>query len=150
MRKTSHWEGFKNAREVLIAFTGPDAPILESWLTRRPFGGTWNYMAVHARGTLTYLPESDLVKILRDLKDLHEVDPSTNFEGLPPDYLASLIPAIEGFEISVTSIQAVFKLSQNRSAAEFERIIEELQGKGGESALVAEAMSSRRGTYFPT
>src|SRR4051812_13526814 len=74
MRKTSHWEGFKTASEVLVAFTGPDAPILESWNTGRPFGGTWNYMAVHVRGRLTYLPESGLVEILRDLKDLYEVD----------------------------------------------------------------------------
>src|SRR5579872_5101471 len=42
MRKTSHWEGFKNASEVLVAFIGPDAPILESWNAKRPFGGTWN------------------------------------------------------------------------------------------------------------
>jgi transcriptional regulator len=80
MRKTTHWVGFKKAPEVLVAFTGPDAPILESWNEGRPFGGTWNYMAVHVRGTLTFLPETGLIEILRDLKDLYEVDPSNKFD----------------------------------------------------------------------
>jgi transcriptional regulator len=95
MRKTPHWEGFKSAPEVLVAFTGPDAPILESWNSDRPFGGTWNYMAVHARGRLTYLPEPSLLEILRDLKDLYEVDPSAKFDLLPPGYVPSLVRAIE-------------------------------------------------------
>lgn len=148
MRKTTHWEGFKSASEVLVAFTGPDAPVLESWNADLPFGGTWNYMAVHLRGALTYLPEPALVEILRDLKDLYEVEPSSKFENLPPEYVPSLIRAIEGFEIEVTSVEAVFKLSQNRSRADFERTIEELRRKGGESALVAEEMSERRGLFF--
>ncbi len=148
MRKTSHWEGFKKASEVLVAFTGPDAPVLESWNTGRPFGGTWNYMAVHVRGKLKYLPESDLVEILRDLKNLYEVEPSTKFEDLPGEYVPSLIKAIEGFEILVSSVEAVFKLSQNRSRSDFESTVKELQQKGGESALVAEEMTARRSVFF--
>lgn len=148
MRKTQHWEGFKKAPEVLVAFTGPDAPILASWNADLRFGGTWNYMAVHVRGKLTYLPEPDLVEILRDLKDLYEEDPAAKFDLLPPDYVPSLIRAIEGFEIAVTSVEAVFKLSQNRSRADFERTIVELRRKGGECALVAEEMTERRGAFF--
>lgn len=150
MRKTTYWEGFKSAKEVLVAFTGPDAPVLESWNTRRPFGGTWNYMAVHVRGKIEFLPEAELVDILRDLKDMYEVDPSTKFENLPPDYVPSLIRAIEGFEVVVDSIEAVFKLSQNRNEAEFDRTVEELRRKGGESALVAEEMAARRCAFFPS
>lgn len=149
MRKTTHWEGFKNSDEVLVAFTGPDAPILASWNANLRFGGTWNYMAVHVRGKLNFLPEADLVEILRDLKDLHEVEPAAKFDHLPPDYVPSLIKAIEGFEIEVASVEAVFKLSQNRSRDDFERTIKELRKKGGESALVAEEMEERRTNFFP-
>jgi transcriptional regulator len=148
MRKTQHWEGFKTASEVLVAFTGPDAPILASWNSDLRFGGTWNYMAVHMRGALTYLPEPDLVEILRELKDLNEVDPAAKFDLLPPDYVLSLIRAIEGFEITVTSVEAVFKLSQNRNRADFESTIEELKKKGGEHALVAEEMTERLAAFF--
>lgn len=148
MRKTPYWAGFKKASEVLAAFTGPDAPILASWNADLRFGGTWNYLAVHARGKLTFLPESDLIEILRELKDLHEVDPAAKFDLLPPDYVPSLIGGIEGFEIRVANMQAVFKLSQNRSREDFERTVEELRRRGGESALVAEEMVARRGAFF--
>jgi transcriptional regulator len=148
MRKTPYWEAFKKAPEVLVAFTGPDAPILASWNADLRFGGTWNYMAVHVRGPLNYLPEEGLVEILRDLKDSNEVDPAAKFDLLPPDYVPSLIRAIEGFEIVATSFQAVFKLSQNRSKVDFERTVEELRRKGGEGALVAEEMVERRSAFF--
>jgi transcriptional regulator len=149
MRKTPHWSGYKSNSEVLVAFTGPDAPILESWNEKLPFGGTWNYMAVHMRGRLTFLPEEELLGILRDLKDLYEVEPSAKFEHLPADYLARLVPAIEGFEIRVEGLEAVFKLSQNRSERDFDQTLEQLRLRGGESALVADEMESRRSLFFP-
>lgn len=150
MRNTPYWRAFKQApSDVLVAFTGPNAPILASWNADLRFGGTWNYMAVHVRGALTFLPEDDLVNILRDLKDLHEVDPAAKFDLLPPDYVPSLIRAIEGFEIKATSMEAVFKLSQNRTREDFESTIEGLLRRGGESALVAEEMITRRSRFFP-
>lgn len=149
MRNTPYWKALKRASsDVLVAFTGPDAPILASWNADLRFGGTWNYMAVHVRGPLTFLPEDDLVNILRDLKDLHEVEPAAKFDLLPPDYVPSLIRAIEGFEIEVTSMEAVFKLSQNRTREDFESTIEGLQRRDGESALVAEEMIARRSRFF--
>jgi predicted FMN-binding regulatory protein PaiB len=60
-----------------------------------------------------------------------------------------LIKAIEGFEIVATSVEAVFKLSQNRARTDFENTVTELQRRGGESALVAEEMIARRGDFFP-
>ena len=148
MRKTEHWQGFKKADEVLVAFTGPDAPVQESWMEERPFGGTWNYMAVHVRGILSFLPEEELVGILRDLKNTYEEDPARKYEQLPPEYVTSLIKAIEGFEIIATSVEAVFKLSQNRTLADFESTVKELANRGGESALVAAEMIERRADYF--
>jgi predicted FMN-binding regulatory protein PaiB len=49
----------------------------------------------------------------------------------------------------VNSVEAVFKLSQNRSRADFEQTIKGLLQKGGESALVAEEMVARRSLFFP-
>ena len=78
------------------------------------------------------------------------MDPSTNFDKLTPQYVTSLIPAIEGFEIEVTSVQAVFKLSQNRNKTDFESTVEQLRLRGGESLLVAEEMEMRREAFFAT
>ena len=150
MRKTEYWKGFKANPNVLVAFTGPDASVLESWNENRPFGGTWNYMAVHVRGLLNFLPQEGLLQILRELKNLHEDDTAVKFESLSQDYLDALVPAIEGFEIAVEDVQAVFKLSQNRSRTDFDSTIRALQERGGESALVAEEMAARASIFFPT
>ena len=148
MRKTAHWHALKSAPEVFLAFTGPDAPILASWNEDLVFGGTWNYMAVHARGTLKFLPEAELVEILRELKDSYEEDSRAKFDFLPPEYVNSLIGAIEGFEIQISAIEAVFKLSQNRSLTDFDSTVENLRKRGGESALVADEMAARRQHFF--
>jgi len=150
MRKTAYWRGLKANPSVLVAFTGPDAPVISSWLAEPlNFGGTWNYMAVHMRGELAWVSPEQTVDILRDLKDTYETDPEAKFDKLPADYVSNLVPAIEGFEIRVTDIQAVFKLSQNRTVVDFDRIVSALQAKGGEAALVADEMFVRRALIFP-
>lgn len=148
MRKTEYWNAFKANPEALIAFTGPDAPVLASWNSNLVFGGTWNYMAVHVRGRLEFLPEEQLVEILRELKNRHEIVPEAMFEHLPADYVSHLLPAIEGFKIEVQSMSAVFKLSQNRDETDFDSTVSHLREAGGESALVADEMLARRGTIF--
>lgn len=149
MRKTDYWNALKQNPEALAAFTGPDAPILASWQSVHPFGGTWNYMAAHARGQVTFLPESDLLALLETLKNRFEESPDHTYANLPEEYINRLAPGIECLEIRVTELEAVFKLSQNRQLEEFDSTIRHLLAQGGPSAQVAEEMLSRRSTYFP-
>lgn len=149
MRKTAYWRGFTANPSVLVAFTGPDAPVISSWLEEPlNFGGTWSYMAVHMRGELAWVSPEQTVDILRDLKDTYETDPEAKFDKLPESYVSALVPAIEGFEIRVTDIQAVFKLGQNRTPADYDRIVAALREQGGEAALVSGEMELRRESYF--
>lgn len=149
MRKTDHWHALKQKPEALAVFTGPDAPVLASWQTVHPFGGTWNYMAVHARGAVTFLPEADLLEFLETLKNRYEHNPDFSYANLPQEYITRLAPAIECLEIRVTELDAVFKLSQNRGEENYDSTIRHLAAQGGPSALVAEEMASRRAIYFP-
>ena len=89
------------------------------------------------------------VQILRELKDSNERLQEAKFDLLPPDYVPSLIRTIEGFRINVSSIEGVFKLSQNRDRNDFANTILELKKRGSESALVADEMLARRPKYFP-
>lgn len=150
MRKTDHWHALKENPQALAVFTGPDAPVMESWQSVLPFGGTWNYMAVHARGAVAFLPEVDLRDLLQRLKDQFEESPDHKFANLAEEYVSRLVPAIECLEIRVSSLEAVFKLSQNRTEQDFDSTVRHLTDQGGESALVAEEMLARRGAYFPS
>lgn len=146
MRQTDHWKGFTANPEVLVVFSGPNCSVKASWYSNKASGGTWNYMAVQARGTLRFTDTDALIEVLRRITNQFEDDPESvsNFEQLPPEYVARLVPAIQAFEIRVSSLMATFKLSQNRDGASFENIIAKLTERGGESAAVAAEMRQNR------
>jgi transcriptional regulator len=56
--------------------------------------------------------------------------------------------AIIAFEIEVTGIDNVFKLSQNRNQKSYNNIIEKLEEQGGDGKLIAEEMKKRQSQLF--
>ncbi len=149
MRDTDHWQALKQDPRVFLSFLGPNAPVLGSWQLTPRFGGTWNYQAVHANGSIRWLGEDQLVEHLQTLKDHFESSPSHRFDSLPPDYVGGLVPLIECVDIVVSDLRCLFKLSQNRRLEEFDRTVEGLRARGGQSALVADEMQQRRTTFYP-
>ncbi len=150
MRGTDHWHGFNENSDVLAVFTGPNCPVSASWYSDKNSGGTWNYMSVHARGTIRLLDQKALVELLRRLTNQFENDPDSgaNFEDLSDDYVAKMLPAIQAFEITVTDLDAIFKLSQNRDQASYDNIIAKLSERGGNSLAIANELSRRRDLLF--
>ena len=55
-----------------------------------------------------------------------------------PNFDQSLLGAIVGIEISITEIQCKYKLSQNRSAEDQQKVIEQLENRN--SNVLADAM----------
>lgn len=151
MRGTDHWHGFSENSHVLAVFTGPNCPVSASWYSNKNSGGTWNYMSVHARGTIRLLDQPALIELLRRLTNQFENSPDSgaNFEDLTEEYVAKMIPGIQAFEIAVTDLDAIFKLSQNRDQESYDRIIEELSSRGGNSKAIANELTRRRGKLFP-
>lgn len=148
MRKTDHWKALMNSSSVFVSFLGPDAPILGSWQLTPRFGGTWNYQAVHVQGVVQGRDCDVLVKHLEALKNRFETSPEHRYHSLPHDYVDALLPLIECFDIVVSDLRCIFKLSQNRGIEEFDRTVQNLRLKGGKSALVAEEMQMRRKDFY--
>jgi transcriptional regulator len=150
MRDTDHWEAIRCSSNVFASFLGPDAPILGSWQLTPRFGGTWNYQAVHVRGAARGQDTATLVKHLEELKNRFETSEDHRFGSLPSGYVEALLPLIECFDITVSDLKCIFKLSQNRKIEEFDRTVQNLRLKGGKSALVADEMQMRRAKYYPS
>jgi transcriptional regulator len=151
MRSTDHWHGFTKNPDVLAVFSGPNCPVKASWYTNPESGGTWNYMAVHARGVLKMLDQDALVRVLTRLTAQVENDPNSgsNYEDLSDSYTSKMLPAIQAFEIRVTHLDAIFKLSQNRDEVSYDKVISKLSERGGSSGEISEIMSNRRSKVFP-
>ena len=150
MRNSDHWKGFCANGDVLAVFNGPNCPVKASWYNGMESGGTWNYMAVHARGTARMLDQDALVSVLRRLTLQVEgsTDTGANFDDLSDAYVAKMLPAIQAFEITVTELDAIFKLSQNKTPDVYDNVVLKLSERGGDSAVIAAEMTRRRDRVF--
>jgi transcriptional regulator len=152
MRNTDHHKAFAENPLALAVFTGAHTYVSASWYENKQQGSTWNYMSVHARGFIRFLDEPALRDILKRTTSHFENNPhsGSNFDDLPEDYVNRLIRAIAGFEMEVTAIDHVFKLSQNRDEKSYDNIIGKLQELPGDAKEIAELMKQRKTKVFPS
>ncbi|MBX7044032.1 MAG: FMN-binding negative transcriptional regulator [Ignavibacteria bacterium] len=152
MRQTDHHKAFLENPQALAVFTGPGAYVSASWYTDPHIGSTWNYMSVHIRGNIRFLDDDALISFMKKFTLKFENNNSSSptiYDNLPEEFLKKMMPAIIAFEIEVEEMDNVFKLSQNRDEQSYLNIIERLEERGGESALIAAEMKKRREKLFP-
>ena len=152
MKNTDHHKAFLQNPEALAVFTGPHTYVSASWYTNPHQGSTWNYMTVHAKGTVQFLAPAALPAVLKELTALFENnnDSPSLYEKLPDDYVARLINAIVAFEMEIRETDNVFKLSQNRDEASFHNIIQQLQQQNSDAREIAVEMQKRAAILFQT
>lgn len=124
------WVSFKNEEEVLVIFQEPHSYISPKLYENKISVPTWNYIAVHAYGIPQILPSvEEKVTLLEDTFKEFESSFKQQWDTLPEDYKNDLLDGIVAFEIKVTGIEGKFKLSQNRTEGERERIISKLENE---------------------
>ena len=151
MKNTDHHKAFEKNPNVLAVFTGPHVYVSATWYDDPHQASTWNYMSVHAKGTIRFGNADDLVAILKRLTLHYENNntaSTTVFDNLPSEYTEPLMKAIIAFEVEVISIENVFKLSQNRDEKSFHNIIAKLQEQGSDGQFIAGEMKKREQQLF--
>jgi transcriptional regulator len=148
-RANRQWRESLPEVEALAIFTGANAYVSPNWYPSKAEHGkvvpTWNYETVHIRGHLVVHDETEWKRsLVTRLTEHHEsrFDLPWAIADAPADYIDTMLKAIVGIEVQITSIQAKRKLSQNRPEADISGSIAGLTEAGGESALVADAMRS--------
>jgi transcriptional regulator len=151
MKQTDHHKAFEANSQVLAVFTGPHTYVSATWYDDPHQASTWNYMSVHAKGVIRFGNADELVAILKRLTLHYENNnpaSTTVFDNLSSAYLEPLVKAIVAFEIEVTGIENVFKLSQNRNEKSYQNIIEKLEEQDGDGKLIAEEMKKRKSQLY--
>lgn len=100
-----------------IAVSGPDGYISPDWYETNDQVPTWNYIAIHLRGTLTRLPQDDIHAML-DHQSAHFEDqlskqPWTT-DKMTPAVLGKMMRQIVPCRMTVTQIDGTWKLNQNK------------------------------------
>ena len=145
MRKTDHHCAFEKNENVLVIFHSPYAYIDASWYGKPAQASTVNYMAVHAKGKISFSDEAGTFDAIKKLTDKHiGMDSPGSFNNISKDYIDSMLKAIVGFRIEVESLENVFKLSQNKNVEDQQKIIEHLENrKEPGSDFIAKKMKER-------
>ena len=109
-----HWQSLAN-QETLVVFPGPHSYVSPSLYAEELSVPTWNYIAIHARGTLS-LVENDAGKdaLLAGLIKANDPAYAEQWRNLPDGFRRTMLAGIVGFRIPITSIEGKFKISQNR------------------------------------
>ena len=152
MKNTDHHRAFVQNENVLAVFTGKHTYVSGTWYSNPHTPSTWNYMSVHARGVMKFLDDQALEDVLR-MTSLHfegqNSESATVFDNLPKAYLQRMMGAVVAFEIEVTNLDTVFKLSQDRDAESYRTIIEKLKEQDEDGRVIAHEMEKRAKGLFP-
>lgn len=152
MRKQAHTTAFESNPRVLVIFSGDHSYVSASWYTDQASASTWNYQAVHAQGQLRFLDDAGLHDLLTRLTHHFEGRPDSPalVEKMPEDYVLQLMRAIQAFEIELTRIDHIFKLSQNKNETSYHQVIHELSQGDAMQQTIAETMQQRVDVVFPS
>ena len=123
-RANAHWQALADG-EVLCIFQGPHAYITPSWYASKREHGrvvpTWDYLAVHAYGVARVFDDAkELRTLLEALTSQHEANRPAPWKvtDAPAEYIEDAMRAIVGFELTLSRIEGIWKMSQNRPAAD--------------------------------
>jgi transcriptional regulator len=149
-RANPHWRSMVDGMRALLIVTGPQAYVSPSWYASKAEHGrvvpTWNYVAVQLSGSLVVRHEPAwLLDLVTALTDRHEAARAAGerwqVDDAPPEVIASQLKAIVGVELLVDTVEAKAKLSQNRSAADQQGVVDGLRRESqGASPGVPELM----------
>jgi transcriptional regulator len=126
-----HWQSLAG-HGALVVFHGPHSYVSPTLYTEELSVPTWNYIAVHAYGTLS-LVEDDPGKLalLADLIAANEPAYLDRWHALPEGFRRTMLAGIMGFRIPIARIEGKFKLSQNRKPEE-RRNVQAAQSAGSD------------------
>lgn len=123
--------------DALIVVNGPDAYVSPRWYANRDTVPTWDYIALELEGRVRRMADEGLEAFLHAAIAKHEArlaGEPWRAEESSEKVWAGLFRGIVGFELEVLAWRPTLKLSQNKSAAERDRIAQGLD-TAGHSAL---------------
>lgn len=105
-------------QQVVIAVAGPDSYISPDWYGVEDQVPTWNYVAVHLRGTLERLPHDRMQDMLARQSALFEerLRPKTPWTDtkMTDGVMERMMRAIVPCRLTLTKIDGTWKLNQNK------------------------------------
>jgi transcriptional regulator len=150
-RANPQWRDLDPAVDALAIFSGPQHYITPTWYPGTYEHGqevpTWNYVVVHAYGPLRIIHDEHwLLTHLDQLTTQSEATTTTPWKlaDAPADYIRTLLNGIVGLELPIHRLEGKWKVSQNRTPAEKQGVINGLAALDTPASLTMKHLVSER------
>jgi len=127
------WKSIEPGAKGLAIIHGPQAYVspsnYEGKLTDHKVVPTWNYQSVHLSGIVEVSEDVELLReIVSGLTEFHETDRAVpwHVSEAEPKYFEAQLRGIIAVTLHITKVEAKYKLSQNRSIEDRQRVIADL------------------------
>ncbi|MFT5136154.1 MAG: transcriptional regulator [Candidatus Azotimanducaceae bacterium] len=135
------WKEVADKSRVLMIFQGPQSYISPNWYPSKKEHGkvvpTWNYAVVHLRGEISFISDNawklDMLNTLTNKSERHQTAP-WKVADAPEGYIERQVAGIVGIEISLSSMQGKWKMSQNKSASDHQGVVDGLSNSDSPGA----------------
>ncbi len=135
------FEILEQPQSVYVIFQAEQAYISPSWYEGKQehhrVVPTWNYRVVHIKGTIRKIEDNRYLRgVLARLTRTHEANQTIPWKmsDAPKDFIEEQLEKIVAIEIQIESIIGKFKVSQNRSEVDAERVAQALESTNPEMA----------------
>ena len=142
-RANKHWSAFAGGARTTAIFRGPHAYVSPTWYVKTPAVPTWNYAVVHAAGPVRLVEDgASLAEMVREIAERFEGRSASAWhpDRVPPEFLATQLAAIVGFEIAVEHWEGKVKVNQNRSPEDRAGVIARYEADGSDDTRALAAM----------
>jgi transcriptional regulator len=126
-RANPQWKAWSEANRVKVIFTGPHACISPKYYVSEFAVPTWNYTAVSISGRVSIIEHEDEVLRFLDLlvSANEKSDEPWELDRTDERYM-KLLSGIVVFSVSMDSVEASFKMNQNKSEEDQRKVIDSL------------------------
>ncbi len=140
------WKSIEPGAQGLAIIHGPQAYVspsnYEGKLTDHKVVPTWDYQSIHLSGTVEVSADIELLRhIVSELTEFHEKGRAEpwHVSEAEPKYFEAQLHGIIAVTLHVTKVEAKYKLSQNRSVKDRQRVIADLcSSRSNEDNAIAE------------
>ncbi|MEU4377346.1 FMN-binding negative transcriptional regulator [Pseudonocardia alni] len=131
-RANPHWTVVAGGGTSLAVFTGPHSYVSPSLYGLAEAAPTWDFTAVHLRGTIRPLPQGRATKdVVTATVAAFESEFGDGWSmATSLDYFDRILPAVGAFRFAVESLETMLKLSQEQPASVRENVRESFAGDG--------------------
>ncbi len=138
-KRNPQWTHFQTNSQCTIVIQGPHTYVSPSWYKSGRDVPTWNYAVAHIEGRIELVENfSEQVEIIKAMTVFFEADQQKPWQfELPSDLNneRALTASIISFKFHIKSIDAKFKLSQNRGIEDREGVKAGLVERGDEMSI---------------